>query len=106
MQNNVQANIAIIEEPDEHLADRLQQGERLHRDRAGERARFRLECRTLGCNRLARIGEPFARPAPGSGTGVGLYVSRQLIQRMHGSLQWRRAGNGGFAVVVELPEAA
>jgi signal transduction histidine kinase len=52
------------------------------------------------------IGEPFARPAPGSGTGVGLYVSRQLVQRMHGSLEWRRAHNGGFAVVVELPEAA
>jgi signal transduction histidine kinase len=52
------------------------------------------------------IGEPFARPAPGSGTGVGLYVSRQLIQRMNGSLDWRRAQGGGFAVVVELPEAA
>jgi signal transduction histidine kinase len=56
---------------------------------------------------LADLGQPFARPGETSGTGVGLYVSRELAQRMRGSLAFSLATNGrGFAVTIDLPEAA
>jgi signal transduction histidine kinase len=51
------------------------------------------------------LGAPFARVSPQSGTGVGLFVSRQLMQRMRGNLQWQSADPAGFLVRLDLPEA-
>jgi hypothetical protein len=51
------------------------------------------------------LGAPFARVSPQSGTGVGLFVSRQLMQRMRGNLQWQSANPAGFLVRLDLPEA-
>jgi signal transduction histidine kinase len=49
---------------------------------------------------------PFVRPAPTSGTGIGLYVSRRLLERMRGALACRSMPGRGFEVVLSLPEAA
>ena len=57
-----------------------------------------------------RIFEKFYRAdpqltrAPG-GTGLGLYISRQLVERMGGSLRVRSELGNGAAFVVELPRA-
>lgn len=53
---------------------------------------------------VRRLGEPFVRPAVTSGTGVGLHVCRQLMQRMQGDLQFGSAGARGFTVVLQLAE--
>jgi hypothetical protein len=51
------------------------------------------------------LGRPFKRPAPTSGTGVGLFVSRQLARRMNGDLRFGVPGGAGFTAVLELPVA-
>jgi two-component system phosphate regulon sensor histidine kinase PhoR len=48
-----------------------------------------------------RAGAPLTR-APG-GTGLGLYISRELVQRMGGSLEVRSEPGAGATFVVELP---
>jgi signal transduction histidine kinase len=39
------------------------------------------------------------------GTGLGLYISRELVQRMGGRLDVRSAPGAGATFVVELPGA-
>jgi signal transduction histidine kinase len=51
------------------------------------------------------LGRPFKRPAATSGTGVGLFVSRQLARRMNGDLRFGAAESAGFTAVLELPVA-
>jgi signal transduction histidine kinase len=58
----------------------------------------------------ARIFEKFYRAGPeltraSGGTGLGLYISRELVQRMGGSLHVRSEPGAGAAFVVELPSA-
>jgi PAS domain S-box-containing protein len=57
-----------------------------------------------------RIFEKFYRADPQltrapSGTGLGLYISRELIQRMGGHLEVRSRPGAGSTFVVELPSA-
>ena len=54
---------------------------------------------------FASLGLPFARGGQTSGTGVGLFVCRQLMTRMNGVLRFLRqpAPGRGFGVVLELP---
>jgi len=52
----------------------------------------------------AALGRLFFRPTPRSGTGVGLYISRQLLQRMSGGLVLSR-GTRGLTATLQLPEA-
>jgi signal transduction histidine kinase len=56
----------------------------------------------------AELGKRFVRPGATSGTGVGLYVCRELIARMRGSLSFSEAPDAGtgLRVTVDLPEAA
>ena len=49
------------------------------------------------------LGRPFKRPAATSGTGVGLFVSRQLARRMNGDLRFAGNRGSGFTAVLELP---
>src|SRR5262249_35091963 len=49
------------------------------------------------------LGEPFGRRSPTSKTGVGLFVSRQLAQRMRGDLRFDAAAGRGFTAILELP---
>ena len=70
----------------------------------------RIACRDNGsgvpANRLADLGAPFARVSETTGTGVGLYVSRQIVTRLGGALTFTmdRAG-GGLTACIELPSA-
>jgi signal transduction histidine kinase len=50
------------------------------------------------------IGAPFAGKHASAHTGFGLYVSRQLVQRMHGELNWSVADGAGFTVDLALAE--
>jgi len=50
-----------------------------------------------------RAGPELTRPS--GGTGLGLYISRELVQRMGGRLHVRSEPGAGSAFVVELPSA-
>ena len=53
------------------------------------------------------LGEPFARDAGSRGTGMGLFVSRQLVRRMNGAVKFVRGNSEGrgLTVVLDLPGA-
>jgi signal transduction histidine kinase len=53
------------------------------------------------------LGQPFARAGRASGSGIGLFVCRQLVARMKGALRFVRPADGqrGLTVVLELPGA-
>jgi hypothetical protein len=51
------------------------------------------------------LDAPFERLAETSGTGVGLYISRQLVRRMGGDLRIDSAPARGFAALVDLQDA-
>jgi signal transduction histidine kinase len=50
-----------------------------------------------------QLGRLFVRHARGSGSGVGLYISRQLAKRMNGSLNFARGADGGFVAELDFP---
>lgn len=53
---------------------------------------------------LARAGEPFfTTKAPGHGMGLGLFVSRAVIERMGGALELRSAWGQGTIASIRLP---
>lgn len=58
----------------------------------------------------AELFQPFRRPAKGSaqieGTGLGLYIVRQLLQRMQGSISVRSQAGEGTCFTVRLPRAS
>jgi signal transduction histidine kinase len=53
-----------------------------------------------------QLGRLFVRHGRGSGSGVGLYIVRQLIQRMNGTIALDNGPNGGFVAHLDLPEGA
>ena len=74
--------------------------------------RFSVRDRGLGIPRSeqSRVFEKFYRLDPNmtrgiGGTGLGLYISRQLVETMEGKI-WVESGNGqGSTFVVEIPAA-
>jgi len=53
---------------------------------------------------LARAGEPFfTTKAPGRGMGLGLFLARNVIERLGGSLQLQSAPQQGTTATVALP---
>lgn len=54
---------------------------------------------------IETLGQPFTRPTPMSGTGVGLFVSRRLMRRMRGDLAFAASPGTGFTAVLDLPRA-
>jgi signal transduction histidine kinase len=51
------------------------------------------------------LGQPFVRAGQTAGTGIGLFVSTQLMARMNGALRFVRRDppHQGFTVVLDLP---
>lgn len=49
----------------------------------------------------ARLGRLFDRPSSTSGSGIGLYLSRELISKMGGAMQFGRASTSGLQVSLE-----
>jgi PAS domain S-box-containing protein len=77
---------------------------------AGPRLRFAVHDEGLGVPPAEhrRIFEKFYRLDPDltrgvGGTGLGLYISRELLQRMDGRIWVESSGMGGSTFVVELP---
>jgi hypothetical protein len=54
---------------------------------------------------VGMLGRPFSRPVASSGTGVGLFVSQQLVRRMHGDLTFSTEAGAGFTALLDLPAA-
>jgi PAS domain S-box-containing protein len=63
----------------------------------------------LSAAEQARIFEKFYRAGPqltrAGGTGLGLYISRELVRRMGGRLDVRSEAGAGATFVLELPRA-
>ncbi|MDX6467657.1 MAG: hypothetical protein QOI27_2697 [Gaiellaceae bacterium] len=79
----------------------------------GKRIKFRVEDHGLGIppSEQARIFEKFFRLDPGmtrgvGGTGLGLYICRELVYRMRGRIGVSSDGSNGSTFTVELPVAA
>jgi signal transduction histidine kinase len=52
-----------------------------------------------------QLGKLFLRHSRGSGSGVGLYISRQLALRMNSTLEFSRGDDGGFVAEIRFPNA-
>jgi PAS domain S-box-containing protein len=85
---------------------------RLALGRSGSRVRIRIEDRGLGIPpaEQSRIFEKFFRLDPNltrgvGGTGLGLYICRELVHRMHGRIWVVSDGRRGSTFTVELPQA-
>jgi signal transduction histidine kinase len=50
-------------------------------------------------------GKPLVRHTRHSGSGVGLYIVRQLARRMNGAVGFSRGSDGGFVAELKFPRA-
>ncbi len=84
----------------------------------GEAAEIRITAEPGGTGRLIlrvvdngrgfpgdfkQLGRLFVRHARGSGSGVGLYISRQLLRRMNANLRFAPGAEGGFIAELDMP---
>jgi signal transduction histidine kinase len=81
-------------------------------ERVGRGLRFAVRDEGLGIppGERERVFEKFYRLDPNltrgvGGTGLGLYICRELVHRMHGSIWVESEGRDGSTFVVELPVA-
>jgi two-component system phosphate regulon sensor histidine kinase PhoR len=52
-----------------------------------------------------QLGKLFVRQSRNSGSGVGLYIARQLLKRMNGGLAFHPGDGGGFVAELDFPIA-
>jgi signal transduction histidine kinase len=52
---------------------------------------------------LDQLGKLFVRHTRGSGSGVGLYIVRQLVKRMNGTISFTAGSTGGFRAEMNFP---
>ncbi len=75
--------------------------------RGSDRLNVRVEDNGCGFQGdFSQLGKLFVRHARGSGSGVGLYISRQLTRRMNAKLNFARAPEGGFVAELDFPGEA
>lgn len=74
--------------------------------RPGVRIGFKDNGTGASSKALRAIADSRRRPAATSGTGLGLLISRRLLERMQGTLAVDAAPHGGIIVTMTLPEAA
>jgi signal transduction histidine kinase len=72
------------------------------RDRGLVRLTVTDDGRGVPAEAFADLGQPFARAGRTGGSGVGLYVCRQLVTRMHGVLDFARSTAAGDGLIVRL----
>lgn len=70
--------------------------------------RFTLQVQDSGtgmdAETLRRIGEPFfTTKEPGKGTGLGVFLARNIIERLGGTLSFSSAPGEGTCVTIQLP---
>ncbi len=66
--------------------------------------RIRDEGRGMSDDELRRAGEPFyTTKEPGRGMGLGLFLSRSVVSRLEGKLEFRSIPGQGTQAVVTLP---
>ncbi len=53
-----------------------------------------------------QLGKLFVRHGRGSGSGVGLYIVRELVKRMNGELEFENRPEAGFVARFDLPASA
>ena len=77
-------------------------------DRRSGRVRIRVtdDGRGAPAGIMRAMAQPFERLSPTSGTGVGLFISQRLLSEMDGQLEIEAAPAAGFAIVIDLREAA
>ncbi len=69
---------------------------------------LRFEIRDRGCGMsedvLARAGEPFfTTKQPGEGMGLGLFLTRSVVERLGGAVRLRSNPGRGVTALIELP---
>jgi two-component system, sensor histidine kinase RegB len=72
----------------------------------GSRVCIEVRDRGVGMPRevLERVGEPFfTTKSPGAGMGLGLFVSRAMVERLGGELRVTSAPTEGTCVTIDLP---
>jgi signal transduction histidine kinase len=76
----------------------------------GDRSRFWVSDQGIGVppEHQARIFQQFERAAPATnyaGLGLGLWIARQLVEAMGGTISVRSAADAGSIFTVEIPHA-
>lgn len=51
-----------------------------------------------------KLGKTFLSPKAQHGNGLGLYLTRFLVERMHGQIQFAQGRQGGFESKLRLPQ--
>ena len=84
-------------------------GVRLTAERLGEQLRVVVEDDGAGMDAqmLARVGEPFfTTKAPGEGMGLGLFLTRALLEQLGGALELQSRPGQGTRVALVLPASS
>lgn len=71
-----------------------------------DRVEFRIRDTGKGMSdeELGRAGEPFyTTKEPGRGMGLGLFLTRNVVTRLGGALEFRRIPDSGMEAIVSLP---
>jgi signal transduction histidine kinase len=66
------------------------------------RIEFRDDGCGIPCDEIDKIFEPFHTCKPG-GTGLGLYLSRAIVERHRGTIEVAPRKDGGTSVTINLP---
>jgi two-component system sensor histidine kinase RegB len=103
-----QAIANLLDNAAEATEDRDKSEVRISLSRARDRLRISIADNGVGVpeSLLRRIGEPFfTTKETGSGTGLGLYLARHVVERQGGEMTITSAEGRGTQVTLTVPEA-